>query len=290
MNTPIQNSIVRIDGRTPTQVRPINLQYNVLGYASSSVLFEIGCTKVLVSITLTPGVPHFLKGQQVGWLSSEYAMLPCATQQRTARESSLNQRNSRNVEISRLIGRSLRATVDLNLLREKTITIDCDVLQADGGTRVACITAASLALECATKEWHARGITEKNIFKESIAAISAGLVRGVPYLDLSYEEDSNADADVNFVLTKSGKLIEVQGTAELAPIAWEDFEILRIMAVSGIATIFEICSRIIPTYIPASAPLDLKNEHNAEKNHKLSGQSQASQKSSLFSLGNRISK
>lgn len=266
---------LRTDKRECNQIRPISVQYNVIGFAASSVLLEMGETKVLVSVTLQPNVPPFLKGQPSGWLTAEYAMLPCATQQRTMRESNLNQRNSRNVEISRLISRCLRTTVDLKAIRDKTITIDCDVLQADGGTRVACITAASLALEDATHYWHQASILEKNIFKEPIAALSAGIVKGSKYLDLTYEEDSKAEADVNFVISQSGKLVEIQGTAEKDPIAWEDFEDLKKMALEGIAQIFTLCSQFKQS---SSALQAVKTENQPP-----------TQKVPFFSLGARFS-
>lgn len=252
-------NIQRHDGRTCDQVRPVKFSFDALGYADSSVFFELGDTKVLASVILQPNVPHFLKGQKVGWLSAEYAMLPCATHQRTLRESSQTHRNPRSVEISRLVGRCLRTCVDLEALGERTILIDCDVLQADGSTRVAAITAASLALEKAVTRWYDNKIIGKNIFKNAIAAVSVGMIDGAPHLDLCYEEDSRADADFNIVMTKSGDIVEIQGTAEKRAVSWENFEQLKNLANKGIADLF------------AYAP---------EKKD---------QKTPLFSLGNRIS-
>jgi len=281
----------RNDERSPDSVRQISLQYDVIGYASASVLFEMGQTKVLACITLQPTIPHFLKGLRIGWLTAEYAMLPCATHRRTNRESTQHKRNPRSVEISRLIGRCLRTSVDLSALPEKTIAVDCDVLQADGGTRVACITAASLALKLACQRWYESKITEKNIFKELIGAISAGIIDDHAYLDLSYEEDSQVDADFNFVISQSGKLIEVQGTAEKAAISWDDFERLKNLAIKGTADIFEMCSKITP---PTQAPnfskpsITFKNpmRHKAKNHHAPSKTRQA--KPPLFSIGSRV--
>ncbi len=230
----------------------------------------MGQTKVLASITLQPKVPPFLRGKKVGWLTAEYAMLPCATKQRTNRESSQSNRNARSVEISRLIGRCLRTTVDLEKLGEKTIIVDCDVLQADGGTRVACITAASIALKRAIDYWHRLDIIPENIFKEQIAALSGGLVNNNVYIDLTYEEDSTAQSDFNFVVARSGNLIEVQGTAEKTPVSWDAFEILRKKVVVGIDDIFKSCD----TYY------DSKINNLRSKNTK----------ASLFSLASRIGK
>ncbi len=234
----------RSDGRAIDQLRSISVQHDVLGYAHSSVLFSIGNTKVLASVTLQVGVPLFLRGQRTGWLTAEYAMLPCSTQKRIMRESSQSHKNARSVEISRLIGRCLRTVVDLDLLGEKTIIIDCDVLQADGGTRVACITAASLALSVAARRWIDTAILEHNVVKDCVAAISAGMINEVSLLDLSFQEDNQIDADFNFVMTKSGKLIEVQGTAEKKPLAWQHFDLLKELACKGITDLFSVCSKI----------------------------------------------
>jgi ribonuclease PH len=245
--------VKRADHRSSDQIRSVCLSYNLLGYAESSVLYEQGETKILCSISLQNKVPHFLKGKRVGWLNAEYAMLPCATKLRTNREINLSHRNARSVEISRLIGRCLRTTVDLIALGERTIVVDCDVLQADGGTRVACITAASIALKQACIKWHTELVTEKNIFKEPIAAISAGIVDEIPYLDLSYSEDCNAVADFNFVITKSKKLVEVQGTAEKEAISWDDFELLKKMAIDGTTKLFETFDTIATTKISGAS-------------------------------------
>lgn len=271
----------RLDGRGLTQLRPLSIEYDVLGYASASVLFSQGNTKVLCSVTFQSSVPQFLRGQGTGWLSAEYAMLPTATQQRTNREGSQQQRNARSVEISRIIGRCLRTCVDLGAIGENSITIDCDVLQADGGTRVACITAASLALKVACARWASLGLTKTNVFKESIYAISVGILDGEVFLDLGYEEDSSATADFNFITTESGNILEIQGTAEKTAIAWSLFEKLKEIAFQGIKEIAHICAQTKPA-----------NPEVPVRNIVTPGQSkniyQQKQKPSLFSLGNRI--
>lgn len=239
----------RVDGRTVHQVRPIKAYYDIIGFADASILFELGKTKILVSVTLQDGVPRFLKGQKTGWLNAEYAMLPCSTQQRAQREIMAGKRNSRNVEISRLIGRCLRTILDLDYIPDKTITVDCDVLQADGGTRVASITAASLALNLAAKRWRERGIVRDGLVKESIAAISVGMVQNEPMIDLNYREDSQAQADFNVVMTQSGKLIELQGTAETNPVDWQSFEQLKEMAIKGISDLFITTASVTPALI-----------------------------------------
>ncbi|MBS1988394.1 ribonuclease PH [Candidatus Dependentiae bacterium] len=282
----------RPDGRAGHEIRHITISYDTLGYADASVFFELGQTKVLVSVTLQQGVPPFLKGQRVGWLSAEYAMLPSATHQRTMRESLQGKQNPRNVEISRLIGRCLRATIDLTPLGERTIVIDCDVLQADGGTRVASITAASLALEIAIGRWIARGIIAKSILKTRIAAISVGLVKGIACADLSYIEDSSAEADFNFVVSAQGELIEVQGTSEKAPIPWAMFESLRILAIKGIDDLFSQCNA--PTNEQPALIEDHHKKNDVQKARNQAPQVQHrnnnEQKSGLFSLANRFNK
>ncbi len=267
---------VRPNNRTHQQIRPIAIHYDVYGYADASVLWEQGNTKVLIGISLQQMVPPFLKGQKTGWLSAEYAMLPIATQQRTQRESSQSQRNSRSVEISRLIGRCLRTAVDLNALGERSIIIDCDVLQADGGTRVACICAASLALKIACNRWHIAGLTQTNIFKTSIAALSAGLVSGVPVADLEYSEDNRADADFNFVFTKDGLIVEIQGTCEKTPISVELFEQIKLLALNGTQEIFKQCATF-------SLP-ENRSVTQTIQSHK------SYDKQSFFSLANRLNK
>lgn len=268
------NNSARPHGRELNQIRPITIEYDTYGYGSASVLLTQGKTKVFCAISLEPRVPHFLRGQGSGWLTAEYAMLPSATQQRTNRESSSVQRNARSSEISRIIGRCLRTSVDLTALGEKTIYVDCDVLQADGGTRVACITAASLALKEACNRWEAQSIIRKKVFKESIYAISAGVVNEKALLDLEYCEDSKADADFNFIFTEQGNILEIQGTAEKKALPWSLFEELKDLSLKGIREIIKISQLITPKaktihFSPAKKPL-------------------RKQKTSAFSLGSRL--
>ncbi|HEV2601718.1 MAG TPA: ribonuclease PH [Candidatus Babeliales bacterium] len=230
--------IQRIDGRRSDQLRPMRAYYDVYGYSDASVLFEAGNTKVHCAVSRSYGVPPFLKGKKTGWLTAEYAMLPTATGNRTMRDFSAVTRNGRAVEISRLIGRALRSIVDLEMLGEQTITIDCDVLQADGGTRTACITGASMALSIAASRWLKSKLVPGNIIRDRVAAVSAGIIKGSVLLDLNYQEDSTVDADFNFVINGSGGIIEVQGTAEQAPISWEDFSKIRAVSEKGINDLF----------------------------------------------------
>jgi ribonuclease PH len=236
----MQETIQRKNGRKADELRPIRVTYDVYGYATASVLLEIGNTKVLSSVSLQNSVPPFLKHKKTGWLTAEYAMLPAATAVRTQRESSGNQRNSRSVEISRLIGRCLRSAVDLTIIGEQTIVIDCDVLQADGGTRTASITAASLALACAARRWVAAGQVPATFMPEPIAAISVGVINGQVSLDIDYAEDNSTQADFNFVLTQSGSIIEIQGTAEKMAVSWQDFATMSSLALHGTNQLFNL--------------------------------------------------
>jgi ribonuclease PH len=233
---------IRHDGRSYNQLRPITLHYNSFGYAAGSVLFEMGNTKVLCAVTLQNGVPPFLRGKQVGWLSAEYAMLPTATMERSAREISQLRRNGRASEISRLISRTLRIAVNLETIGERTITIDCDVLQADGGTRVACITGAYYALKKAEESWLQAKLLTTPIIVDELAAISVGVLDNEVILDPDFTEDSMLNADCNFVLTRSNKIVEIQTSAEKSPIAWEQYNKLIQVAREGVAQLFEICS------------------------------------------------
>jgi len=271
----------RTDKRTASQIRTMSIDFDVFGYADASVLFRQGNTVVLASVSLQNNVPPFLKGQKVGWLSAEYAMLPAATHQRTNREATRGKQNGRTVEISRLIGRCLRPTVNLDALGERTITVDCDVLQADGGTRVACITAASLALRIATNRWIERGITKENILKEQIAALSVGVVKGGALCDLSYVEDSQAEADFNFVMTGDGRLIEIQGTSEQMPLEWEMFLTLQQMALAGIKQILDFTQKSCT--VAQSSKNKLLVSSQSESRY-------TPTKKPFFSLGSRISK
>jgi ribonuclease PH len=209
----------RIDGRKPEDLRSIKFTRNWLNNAEGSVLVEFGNTRVLCVASFTPGVPRWLTGKGSGWVTSEYAMLPRATHTRSDRESVKGKLGGRTQEISRLVGRSLRAIVDTKALGENTIVIDCDVLQADGGTRTAAITGAYVALADAITWAKANGhvLQDRQPLRQSVAAVSVGIIKGVPMLDLCYEEDVTADTDMNIVCTGDGNFVEVQGTAEGVP-------------------------------------------------------------------------
>ena len=209
----------RADGRKADQLRPISFTRNWLKNAEGSVLVEFGNTKVLCVASFTPGVPRWLVGKGEGWVTSEYAMLPRSTHTRSDRESVKGKLGGRTQEISRLIGRSLRAIVDTKALGENTIVLDCDVLQADGGTRTAAITGAYVALTDAINWAKAEGhiLKDRQPLRDSVSAVSVGIIKGVPMLDLAYVEDVDADTDMNIVCTGNGSFVEVQGTAEGVP-------------------------------------------------------------------------
>jgi ribonuclease PH len=225
----------RNDGRANNQLREVKFTRNWLNNAEGSVIVEFGNTRVLCVATFTPGVPRFKKDSGEGWVTSEYAMLPRATHTRSDRESVKGKLGGRTQEISRLIGRSLRAVIDNKALGENTIVLDCDVLQADGGTRTASITGAYVALADAIAWAKANGHIPKDaqVLKESVAAISVGIIGGVPMLDLCYEEDVRAETDMNVVVSGSGKFIEVQGTAEGEPFDRALLDSLLDLAVAG---------------------------------------------------------
>jgi ribonuclease PH len=205
---------MRTDGRAADQARPLKLQTNYLVTAEGSVLIEVGQTRVLCAATVEETIPPFLRNTGKGWVTAEYSMLPRATATRTAREVSKGKPSGRTHEIQRLIGRSLRAVVDLHALGERSITVDCDVIQADGGTRTAAITGAYVALAQALKTLVSYKVIPKNPLTDSVAATSVGIVGGTPMLDLCYEEDSRAEVDMNVVMTGAGKFVEIQATAE----------------------------------------------------------------------------
>jgi ribonuclease PH len=239
----MSTGFIRSGQRLPDQLRNLKVEYDIFAYASGSTLFEMGKTKVLCAVSLQQGVPHFLRGKKTGWLTAEYSLLPASTPIRTVREITANKRNGRTIEISRVIGRALRSVVNLDPLGEQTIFIDCDVLQADGGTRTACITGAYLALKAAVAQWLHRGIISETILIDELAAISVGLAQDTVLLDLDFIEDSATEADFNFVLTRSGKIIELQGSAEKFPITWEDYENMRFVAMKGIQELFAFFDR-----------------------------------------------
>lgn len=206
-----------MDGRIADQMRPVKLETDFLLTAEGSVVISVGHTRVLCAATIEEGVPGFLRGKGSGWVTAEYSMLPRATITRTPREVVKGRQSGRTLEIQRLIGRSLRAVMDMAALGERTITLDCDVLQADGGTRTAAITGAYVAMSIALKKLLKAGVLKKSPLRDAVAATSVGIVKGVPVLDLCYEEDAAAQVDMNLVMTGEGKFIEVQATAEQIP-------------------------------------------------------------------------
>jgi len=205
---------VRPSGRAPDELRPIRITRGFTRHAEGSVLVEFGDTRVLVTATVEDGVPSFLRGRGEGWVTAEYGMLPRATHTRSAREASRGKQSGRTLEIQRLIGRSLRAVVDMRALGERTVTLDCDVLQADGGTRTASITGAFVALADAMDALVRRRVLASSPLHGQVAAVSVGIVGGVPVVDLDYVEDSDAETDMNVVMNNGGGFIEIQGTAE----------------------------------------------------------------------------
>ncbi|GLS84925.1 ribonuclease PH [Paraferrimonas haliotis] len=231
---------MRPSGRTPQQTRPVTITRNFTAHAEGSVLVEFGDTKVLCTASFEEGVPRFLKGQGKGWVTAEYGMLPRSTHSRMGREAARGKQSGRTQEIQRLIGRSLRAAVDLSLLGENTIVIDCDVIQADGGTRTASITGACVALVDALNWARAKGILKTNPLKHMIAAVSVGIYKGEAVCDLDYPEDSAADTDLNVIMSETGKFIEVQGTAEEAPFSHEELLAMLEMAKHGIREIIDV--------------------------------------------------
>jgi ribonuclease PH len=226
---------MRIDGRTAGELRPMKVTLDYLLTAEGSVLIEAGNTRVLCAASIEETVPGFLRNSGKGWVTAEYSMLPRATATRTAREIAKGRASGRTMEIQRLIGRSLRSAVDLEALGERSIILDCDVLQADGGTRCAAITGAYIALAAALRQLVKFGALKKSPVRDHVAAVSVGILKGVPILDLCYQEDSQADVDMNIVMTGSGRFVEVQATAE--KIAFDDEQMAAMMALGrrGIA-------------------------------------------------------
>ena len=238
-------SFARTDGRAPDELRPVQITPGFLPYAEGSVLIEMGNTRVVCSASLEDRVPPFLRNQGQGWLTAEYAMLPRATQTRTAREIGRGGPSGRTHEIQRLIGRSLRAVADMKVLGERTITIDCDVLQADGGTRTAAITGAYVALALASQQLLKVGKIQRSVVTDQVAAISVGIVGNTPLLDLKYDEDSRAEVDMNVVCTGDGRFIELQGTAEREPFSRAQMDELVALGTRGIEALIGIQKAII---------------------------------------------
>ncbi|HYU57278.1 MAG TPA: ribonuclease PH [Actinomycetota bacterium] len=239
MTAPVQ-ALPRSDGRAANDLRPIRIEVGYQEWAEGSVLFEMGKTRVLVAASWEPKVPRWLAGTGRGWVTAEYSMLPRATSQRTPREVQQGRPSGRTQEIQRLIGRSLRAVTHLDRMAEQAITVDCDVLQADGGTRTASVTAGYIALGLAVRRLQERGVLGEDVLADSVAAVSAGIVGEERLLDLCYEEDARAEVDFNVVMTGSGRLVEVQGTAEGLPFGREDLDALLDQSADGIAVLTKI--------------------------------------------------
>jgi len=231
---------MRPSNRTPAQTRPITITRQFTAHAEGSVLVEFGETKVLCTASFTEGVPRFLKGQGQGWVTAEYGMLPRSTHSRMDREAARGKQSGRTQEIQRLIGRALRACVDMKAVGENTIVIDCDVIQADGGTRTASITGACVALVDALNWARGKGIIKSNPLKFLIAAVSVGIYKGEAISDLEYIEDSAAETDMNVVMTETGKIIEIHGTAEGEPFSHEELLELLALAKNSIREIVDV--------------------------------------------------
>jgi ribonuclease PH len=243
-------SFVRTDGRAPNELRPVKITPGFLAYAEGSVLIEMGNTRVICAASLEDRVPPFLRNTGQGWLTAEYAMLPRSTQTRTARETGRGGASGRTHEIQRLIGRSLRAVADLKALGERTLTIDCDVLQADGGTRTAAITGAYVAFAIAGRLLLKSGKISKSIVLNQVAAVSVGIVDNTPLLDLKYDEDSRAEVDMNVVCTGDGRFIEVQGTAEREPFSRNQMDELLALAGQGMTSLVHLQRDVISRFEP----------------------------------------
>ena len=230
----------RPSGRNNAELRPISFIRAATKHAEGSVIAEFGDTRVLCTASVSKGVPRFMKGEGRGWITAEYGMLPRSTQDRMNREASRGKQGGRTLEIQRLIGRSLRAVVDLQKLGRRQIYLDCDVIQADGGTRTASITGAFIALKLAVARLMKEGLLKESPLKEELAAISVGIHQGVPVLDLCYLEDAAAEVDANFVMTSSGRIIEVQGTAEEEPFTKDELMQMLALAEKGIGELLEV--------------------------------------------------
>jgi ribonuclease PH len=241
---------MRADGRTPEQLRPIKITPDFIPHAEGSVLIEVGRTRVICTATVENTVPHFLRGSNQGWITAEYSMLPRATDSRTPREASLGRRSGRTLEIQRLIGRSLRTAVALDRLGERTIWVDCDVIEADGGTRTASITGAFVALMQALERLVGKGDLDESPVRCNLAAISVGVLDGVPLLDLDYSEDSKADVDLNVIMTDRREYVEIQGTAEREPFGQKMLGELLALAEVGIVELIDVQRGVLDREAP----------------------------------------
>ena len=236
---------MRPSGRKPDELRAVTITRRFTRHAEGSVLVEFGDTRVICTVSVDEKVPNFLKGTGQGWVTAEYGMLPRSTTQRMPREAARGRQAGRTMEIQRLIGRALRAAVDLKLLGERTLTVDCDVIQADGGTRTASVTGACVALVDGIAYLKERGLITSDPFRHLVASVSAGIYEGEAVLDLDYAEDANAETDMNFVMDDSGRFIEVQGTAEGEPFTLEEMLAMTELARSGITELIEHQRRVL---------------------------------------------
>jgi len=238
-------AMTRPSGRRPKQLRPVRIVRNYTKHAEGSVLVEFGDTKVICTASVEDSVPRFLKGKGQGWITAEYGMLPRSTNSRMDREASRGKQGGRTLEIQRLIGRSLRSAVDLKKLGEVSVTVDCDVIQADGGTRTAAITGACVAMCDALDHVVVRRKLKENPLQHLVASVSVGIFNGVPVLDLDYAEDSNAETDMNVVMNEAGGFIEIQGTAEGAPFSEAEFAAMMALAKQGIADLVKVQKMVL---------------------------------------------
>lgn len=236
---------MRADGRKERELRPVAITPSYIKHADGSVLIEVGDTRVICTAKLEDKVPPFLRNSGKGWITAEYGMLPSSSQVRISREAARGKIGGRTHEIQRLIGRSLRAIANLKGLGERTVWIDCDVIQADGGTRTASITGAYVALVEAKRHWEKQGAIRGDLIKDSVAAVSIGIVDGKVLLDLTYEEDSRAEVDMNIVMTGSGKFIEVQGTAESAPFTKKKLDYMAEVAGRGVRELLKVQGKVL---------------------------------------------
>ena len=244
---------MRVDGRTADQMRPLKITPDYISTAEGSVLIELGKTRVICTASVDDGVPHFMKGSGKGWVTSEYGMLPRATEERTPREATKGRQSGRTLEIQRLIGRSLRAVTDQEAMGDRTVWVDCDVIEADGGTRTASITGAFVALALAFERLVAAGILKRSPLMDSVAATSVGIVDDRALLDLAYEEDSRAEVDMNVVMTGSGHFVEIQATAEGRSFTGSEMQDLLALAAAGIRRLTDEQRVILPAKFSARA-------------------------------------
>ena len=243
-------TIERPSGRAPNELRPVQFEVGFTRHAEGSVLARFGDTHVVCTASIEDRVPHFLRGGGQGWVTAEYGMLPRSTNTRMAREASRGKQSGRTLEIQRLVGRSLRATMDLRALGERTITLDCDVIQADGGTRTASISGAYVALKMAIARLNESGSLRENPVHGQVAAVSVGIYRGMPVLDLDYAEDSTAETDMNVVMNEAGSFIEVQGTAEGHAFRRDELNALLDLAADGVKVICDAQNRALDGWQP----------------------------------------